>query len=144
MAPLPKPPGQTRRRNLDQPTWTTLTTNDVPEDVPPFPGRKPSVAALAFWVAIWTSPIAGMLIEPDHFGVARLCRLHSKAEQGKAGVGELGELRQLEQLYGISPMARRKLQWEVERASGPGSAHEQAEVDELRKRRESRRKRLTE
>ncbi|EHN09409.1 hypothetical protein PAI11_37430 [Patulibacter medicamentivorans] len=139
---LPKPPGQTRRRNLDQPNWTTLTDDDVPDEVPEFPGRKPSVAALVYWTAIFTSPIGGILHDVDHFGIARLCRLHSKAEQGKINGVELGELRQLEQMYGLSPWARRRLQWEIDRVGGPGTAHDPQRTDELQRRRDERRGRM--
>lgn len=137
MAPQPKPPGQTRRRNLDRPTWTTLTQTDAADEIPPFPGRKPAAAALHYWEAIWSSPIAAMYIQADHPALARICRLH-----GRALANELAELRLLEQLYGLSPKARRALQWEVERAAGAGAAHDLQATDELQARRDGRRERL--
>lgn len=143
MSPLPKPPGQTRRRNLDQPNWTTLSDADIPAEVPRFPGRAPGIAALAYWTTIFTSPLGGMFAEVDHFGLGRLCRLHGKAEQGRINGIELGELRQLEAQYGLSPYARRRLQWEVERAGGAGAAHDTQAVDEMQARRDARRARLS-
>lgn len=136
----PKPPGQRRRRNKDAPQWTAL--DGKKRKAPPMPGgAKATSAARSYWKTLWESPMAGMYQEADKFPIARAAALHAVALSGEATGAELAELRQLEAALGITPLARRKLQWEVESAAGPGAATQAQPVDdELAKRRAARRR----
>ncbi len=48
--------------------------------------------------------------------LVRLAGLNELLEQGEATAMVLSEIRQLEDRFGLSPMARRRLQWEIELA----------------------------
>lgn len=136
----PNPPGQRRRRNKDAPKWKKAAGGKG--KIPPMPGgTKATSAARSYWRSLWTSPVAGMYLEIDKFPLARAATLHSKVLTNEATATEQAELRQLEMALGVTPLARRKLQWEVESAAGPGAATDQQPVDdELAKRRQARRK----
>lgn len=139
MAPLTKPPGQRDRRNKDQAEWRKL---QAPEDVviPEWPlSVDQSVDALAYWNSLWRSPMAAMFTAADHLPLARLAMLHADALGGVKGAAAAAMA--LEDRYGISPKARRSLQWEIEQAGGDASPSVQPVDDEVAKRRE-RRKRL--
>jgi hypothetical protein len=104
-------------------------------------GTKAPAAAKAYWKALWSSPVAGMFLEIDKFPLARAARLHALVIAGDASASEQAELRAIEMAHGVSPLARRKLQWEVEQAAGPGAASQPQPVDdELAKRRARRRR----
>lgn len=139
----PKPPGQRRRRNKDQPQWRSVPK--VKRKVPPMPGgAKATSSARAYWKTLWSSPMAAMYQEADKFAVARAAVLHALVLRGEAKAAELTELRNLEMALGITPLARRKLQWEVDTAAGEGAATSRQPVDdELAKRRQARRKAAT-
>ncbi len=47
--------------------------------------------------------------------LTRLARLLDVLEQGEPSALLLAEIRQLEDRFGLSPLARRRLQWEIER-----------------------------
>ncbi len=68
---------------------------------------------------VWASPMAHAWLDADVPGLVRLAGL---MERSRAGVDTpltvLTEIRALEDRYGLSPMARRRLQWEVEQAGG--------------------------
>lgn len=136
MAPTPKPPDQRVRRNKDQPQWTKLRA-DEDQEVPAWPlGTKPGVRALAYWTALWKSPMAAMFTALDQLPLARLAQLHSKALSGdlKAQAAAMA----LEDRYGISPKSRRSLQWEIEQGGGDASPNDQPVDDEVARRRDRR------
>jgi hypothetical protein len=61
--------------------------------------------------------MAAVWLDADVPAVERAARLVAKDVNGLASAAEMAELRQLEDRLGLSPMARRRLQWEVERAA---------------------------
>lgn len=143
MGSLPKPPGQTVRRNLDQPGWTTFDEAESPSDVPKWPGdAEPHPEASAYWTAIWTSPMAKAFLPVDRAQIARICRLHALDVCGALRVTGQAELRMLEDSFGISPRSRRTLRWEIERAA-PGESAKKQPLDDQRKRRQSAKGRLS-
>lgn len=143
MGSMPKPPGQTVRRNLDQPGWTTYDEAESPVEAPPWPGGgDPAPEALEYWTAIWTSPMAKAFLPVDMVQVARICRLHALEIRGAVSVTGQAELRMLEDSFGISPRSRRTLRWEIERAA-PGASTAKQPLDKERKRRQSAKARLS-
>jgi len=59
--------------------------------------------------------MAGIYLEVDQAALVRLAGLVDRASRGEAGATVLAEVRQLEDRFGLSPLARRRLQWELER-----------------------------
>lgn len=57
--------------------------------------------------------MASMWVEADVFGLERLASIFELAYQGGATASLLAEARQLEDRFGLSPMARRRLQWQI-------------------------------
>lgn len=136
MAPTPKPPGARRRRNLGQGQWQELPADGRKGKAPePRTDRELGVIARRYWETIWSSPMAVTFTDADIQPLTRLAvlvddRARSESADGlieivdawhdgselRVIVGEFkgdGEIRQLEDRYGISPLARRRLQWEI-------------------------------
>lgn len=115
----PKAPGARRRRNLDQPQWHALPEDGRKGRPPALPGKKPTwlKSTRAWWVAIWASPMATAWLPSDVPTLVRLARIIELDNRGEANSALLAEARQLEDRFGLSPMARRRLQWEIAKAS---------------------------
>jgi Ser/Thr protein kinase RdoA (MazF antagonist) len=62
--------------------------------------------------------MASVYLDADLTGLVRLARLLDADERGEASATMLGEIRQLEDRFGLSPLARRRLEWEVQQAEG--------------------------
>ena len=71
-----------------------------------------------YWQTIWASPMAMAWLDADVPALVRLAMLMELVSQGDASAAELGEIRQLEDRFGLSPLARRRLQWEIDQAAG--------------------------
>jgi len=56
-------------------------------------------------------------VDADVPALARLATLIDRAARGDAGAKALAEVRQLEDRFGLSPLARRRLQWEIDQAT---------------------------
>lgn len=114
MAGMGPPPKRNARRRNARPEWRTLPAAGRDGDPPPFPLAEPSVEVLALWLDLWRTPQA---VAWESLGwtrtVARYTRLVLEAESGDAPVALLGEVRQLEDRLGLSPMAMKRLQWEI-------------------------------
>jgi hypothetical protein len=69
---------------------------------------------LALWLDLWRTPQS---VAWEAFGwtrvVARYAKLLVNAEKSNATAALLAEVRQLEDRLGLSPMAMRRLQWEI-------------------------------
>src|SRR4051812_15935594 len=117
MAPTPKPPGQRRRANTDAPQWRTLPASGRTGRAPALPGASSLPReARDWWATVWRSPMAAVYVAADVPALIRAARLVAKSAEGAANAAELAELRQLEDRFGLSPLARRRLQWEIEQA----------------------------
>lgn len=75
---------------------------------------KPTKTLAALWVSLWSTPQA---VAWEGLGwtrvVARYAKLLLAAEKPSATAALLSEVRQLEDRLGLSPMAMRRLQWEI-------------------------------
>lgn len=73
---------------------------------------------LAWWRDVWTAEVAGNFLRVDRHGLFRLAILvdrYWRESDAGLGVRELGaEIRLQQQAYGITPLDRTRLQWEVE------------------------------
>lgn len=121
---IPKPPGMRQRRNRTAtgallPSRERSRRNKVPA-LPPRESRAerwhPMV--LRWWREVWQSPMAGEYLGPDVvgglYGLAELYQLRWTGAPTRIAV-VLAEIRQQEVRFGLSPMDRRRLQWEIEK-----------------------------
>ena len=123
--PPPKPASQRRRRNK-APAVVKLANRQ--------PGKPPSLpkgfspAARKWWATVWASPMAVLWLEADVPSLVRLAALVELADSGEMAPQVLAEIRQLEDRFGLSPLARRRLQWELEQGAeaeaGPAANQE--------------------
>ena len=115
MAPLPKPPEQRRRRNAGQARWRQLPSEGRAEKAPTLPPKKPTwlKGTRDWWLTIWASPMATAWEMADVDSLVRLARLKDDFDRGMAPASALPAMQQLEDRFGLSPKARRALQWEV-------------------------------
>jgi hypothetical protein len=122
MPPTPKPPGQRRRRNLDQPKWKHLPAEGNQAPAPELPGDDWLGSTLEWWATIWASPMATVWVDADVDGLARLACLRDAFARGDAAVSALPSIQALEDRYGLNPKGRRMLQWEIARSEDQAAA----------------------
>ena len=122
MAPLPKPPGQRRRERPTQGRWRTLPPAEPFKRPPPLPSRKPTwlKSTRSWWQTIWSSPMASVWLEADVPALVRLAEMIDDRARGTLGATETVAMTALEDRFGLSPKARRALQWEVARTEQQG------------------------
>jgi hypothetical protein len=131
MPPIPKPDALRQRRNKSAtkatlPSQEQSAKNRVPE-LPKKPGGWHAMTK-DWWSTVWRSPMAGEYLGPDiSGGLYMLAFLHEAYWQTLAIAGfdaavvagrlkELAsEIRLQEVRFGLSPVDRRRLQWEVEK-----------------------------
>lgn len=118
--PAPKPAHLRQRRNRK----STAATLEMPPEgerrrAPTLPnpdGRKWHRLTRAWWRRVWQSPMASEYLETDVDGLARLAILvddFHKAESAKERKELLQEIRLQEARFGLSPVDRSRLQWEI-------------------------------
>jgi hypothetical protein len=110
--PLPKPPGQRRRTN--SPAWRILPADGpgvVPSIPSPSPRRRWSAEAREAWRSWWLSPMASVWVESDGVTLPRALRLVDDLAVGRWTDHQA--LSALEDRLGLSPLARRRVQWEI-------------------------------
>lgn len=115
--PTPKDPSTRQRRNK---TSTASLLRAVPDaDVPPLPKRGGwHEMTVAWWSDLWTSPMAPEFDASDMHGLYQLALLVDDfwlSETVADRIKLASELRQQSQRFGLSPIDRRRLQWEIER-----------------------------
>jgi hypothetical protein len=105
-------------------------------DAPEFPLPAPSVEVLALWLDLWRTPqaVAWRALGWTRV-VARYTLLLLEAEKPDTVVALLSEVRQLEDRLGLTPMAMKRLQWEIaEVPAGDEEVAGVASLDEYRSR----------
>ena len=118
--PMPKDPSTRQRRNR---TSTAALLAPNPDAVVPELGFDVQERTAAWWRDVWTSPMAGEYDDTDRHGLAMLALLVDAFWRSSMRDDEpkgdplklLAEIRQQSQRYGLSPIDRRRLQWEIER-----------------------------
>ena len=113
--PVPKPEGARRRRNSGSKPRRLPVSGGKLRKVPALPGKTGMLPATrAWWATVWASPMAAVYIEADVPALARLAGLLDRVQRGDTSSRLLGEVRALEDRFGLSPLSRRRLQWELE------------------------------
>lgn len=75
---------------------------------------------LAWWARLWGSPMAGEFIESDLDALFTLAALKDEFWTRAPGDSKLAaEIRQQEARFGLTPLDRRRLEWELERPEQP-------------------------
>lgn len=113
--PIPKP-AHLRQRTNKKSTAAQLEA-PIDADVPEIPNpdqREWHPLTLAAWERAWQSPMASQWLDTDVDALGRLAVIWDefyKVPDTKA----LAEIRLQEQRFGLSPLDRSRLQWEVAR-----------------------------
>lgn len=115
--PPPKNP-KTRQRTGSHVTRATLQTVEGPVTPHPLPDGDWHPEASAFWADLWDSP---MVPEYAHLDARRFHMLlvlvddFWRATKLTDRLKAAAEIRQQGSLFGLSPLDRRRLQWEIKR-----------------------------
>lgn len=123
MPPAPKHPSTRARRNKS----STAATLSAPEniDIPELPNdRMWHSQTLAFWEDIWSSPMAAEFDQSDIHGLFMLAVLVD-GFWIKPHWTAAAEIRLQGQRFGLSPLDRRRLQWEIEKVDEAQAKGEQ-------------------
>jgi hypothetical protein len=120
----PKPPELRQRRNRSTthamlPTPAAAAKNPVP----PLPPREKQTEkwhpkVVQWWESVWRSPMATEFLDSDiKGGLFVLAELYQQlwAGNGDEVAKVAAEIRQQEVRFGLSPIDRRRLQWEIEK-----------------------------
>ena len=121
--PVPKAPGVRQRRNRVTtqavlPTVSEAAEREVPELFKRESGEwHPKV--LEWWASVWTSPMAAEYLKSDVLGglyvLAHVYQDFWKAESADARQKAFLAMLKGWERFGLSPIDRRRLQWEVEK-----------------------------
>lgn len=133
MPPTPKPPGQRRRRNVEQSKWRSLPSAGRAGAAPSLPPKKPAWLKRTrdWWAEIWKSPMATAWEPADVDGLVRLAELKDQFARGKAPATALPAMQQLEDRYGLNPKSRQQMLWMIDRGE-EAQPQRQAAVTHLR------------
>lgn len=114
--PAPKP-AHLRQRTNQKAGSATIQALASPK-VPTLPNpdkRKWHKLTKGWWKRVWASAMASQYLPTDVDGLARLALLVDAYYQ-KPGTTLLAEIRLQESRFGLSPLDRSRLQWEIRRA----------------------------
>lgn len=113
--PAPKAANIRQRRNKKAGATQLPATDTNRGKVPPLQNpdkRKFHRLTRAWWKRVWESPMANEYLETDIDGLARLAILIDNYYQFQRKE-DLAEIRLQEARFGLSPVDRSRLQWEV-------------------------------
>jgi len=121
--PLPKDPSIRQRKNRVATSATLSVAPRQNRHAPALPRLQGGAdgkpyewhpLTRAWWHDVWHSPMASEYLQVDRHGLYRLAALVD--EFWRAPTKELAaEIRLQQQCFGLTPIDRRRLQWEVER-----------------------------
>lgn len=111
MPALPKRNPARRNKSATRATLTAVHDVEAPE-LPPSHDWHPMT--LAWWTDIWASPMAPEYDDSDRHGLFILAMLVD-AFWTVPSQALAAEIRLQRQCFGLSPIDRRRLQWEIER-----------------------------
>jgi len=115
--PAPKHPSTRQRRNRSSTAATLSVDPDL--EVPALPTRLWHEQTRAWWRDIWASPMAPEYDDSDRHGLFSLAVLVDdfwRCDEAKLRTSIAAEIRQQRQCFGLTPIDRRRLQWEIERS----------------------------
>ena len=114
----PKNSSTRRRRNATQ-TSTLYAVDPATVTIPPLPPRREWQAeTVEWWDIIFTSPMAAEFIDADLFNLYHLAELmddFAMSQSTKERIELSKEIRIKGQAFGLTPLDRRRLSWEIEK-----------------------------
>lgn len=114
--PAPKDPSTRARRNKTS-SRATLRA-DAAIVAPELPDIEWHPMVLQWWRDLWASPMAPEYDDSDRHGLFELALLRNdfwNADTARERKDAAAEIRLQDQRFGLSPIDRRRLQWEIER-----------------------------
>lgn len=136
--PLPKDPTLRRRRNTTATRATLPASGGKRRRMPPLPAdREWQPQTRDWWRDVWRSPMAVEFLQADVHGLFVLAALVDRFwTEPTAALA--AEIRLQRQCFGLTPIDRRRLQWEVERVEAvtrkkPAAQPAPAPADDPRK-----------
>src|SRR3990172_8924708 len=116
--PTPKPAAMRQRRNRVS-TSATLPAEGGRRVIPELPKRgrrKWHRMTSEWWEDTWRSPMASEFVQADIHGLYLLAEL-TDAFWRQPSIALAAEIRQHRMAFGLTPIDRRRLQWEVEKGN---------------------------
>jgi hypothetical protein len=113
MPPVPKTASTRQRRNKASTNRTLTVVHDVTAPILP-PVREWDPQTREWWADIWASPMAPEFDDSDRHGLYLLAVLVDEFWQSPSQ-SIAAEIRLQRQCYGLTPIDRRRLQWEIDR-----------------------------
>ena len=132
--PPPKPP-HLRQRTNKKAGIATISAPIAPK-VPPIPnpdGREWHALTVRAWRNAWHSPMSTQWLETDTDALGRLALMWDEFYREPKAL-TLAEIRLQEQRFGLSPLDRSRLQWEVARSTEAEEKAAQRAAGQFRKR----------
>lgn len=123
--PAPKHPAVRQRRNKDV-TQAALVNRDGPlAKVPTLPKRADGWHAMTkkWWKDIWQSPMREEFLRADIHALFRLAVLVDLF-WSEPNLAVAAEIRLQQQAFGLTPLDRRRLQWQVVQVEEAKDKHE--------------------
>ena len=115
--PGPAPNPNARRRNK-RPDWLSLPADGYDGNIPTWPlSSEISFAEEELWRSLWRTPQAAAWAEGGFERVVARYVMVTCLVELEPNAALLSEVRQMEDRLGLSPMAMKRLQWEVEAPS---------------------------
>lgn len=127
-SPIPKDP-KTRQRRNKAVSHAVLTTEEPKRKrAPQLPrGMEWHKLTRAWWRDVWRSPMADEYLEADIHGLYILAELVDRYWNSPSQT-LAAEIRLQRQCFGLTPIDRRRLQWEVERVEATQTRRQQRNV----------------
>ena len=120
---VPKPAGSRARRNKTSTNAILRAPSEGEITIPELPERDPEdgvwhFMTRAWWNDVWSSPMAPEFDDSDIHGLYMLAQLEDdfwKAKSPSLRRDVAAEIRLQAIRFGLSPIDRRRLQWEIEK-----------------------------
>ena len=137
--PIPKHPSMRQRRNRTTTASTLVDTSPLQDGIPELPRRRDEKGrfiswrpeVLEWWNDIWQSPMAREYVQADVHALLMLADLLDQYWR-KPTAALAQEIRLQRQAFGLTPIDRRRLQWEVKRAEEGPERPQRAQVEAKR------------
>lgn len=131
--PAPKPANIRQRTNKKAGAAIIPIAAKEDSKAPPIPNPDSRVwhpLTVAAWNHAWASPMASQWIETDIDALGRLALLWDALYSGS--ILAMAEIRLQEQRFGLSPLDRSRLQWEVAKGSEAEQQQERRQMSPKR------------
>ncbi len=133
--PLPKDPA-IRQHRIKRSTRAILPVEANPiEQAPRLPahplGEDWHAMTRRWWKDVWDSPMAAEYLRADAHGLFQLAVLRD-AFWKSPSVDLSREIRMMSQLFGLSPIDRRRLEWQVAQSEEAKDKHEKRRMRQAR------------